>query len=134
MDKENLKDGQRIITANKPEGISLIDVTIFHFDKDYNLTEKLISKKVNIENNNWILSDVKFLKLYKDVFDKKDYDKYDLNSIYNYERSQQLFKNFDTMSFLDLIINYNSLIENGYNENFLNQSLHTLLSLPFFLF
>ena len=37
------------------------------------------------------------------------------------------------MSFLDLIINYNSLIENGYNKIFLNQNLHTLLSLPFFL-
>ncbi len=131
--KENLKDGQRIITANKPEGISLIDVTIFHFDKDYNLTEKLISKKVNIENNNWILSDVKIFKLKQDVFDKKDYEKYEINSIYNYEKITTLFKNFGTMSFLDLIINYNSLIENGYNKIFLNQNLHTLLSLPFFL-
>ena len=38
------------------------------------------------------------------------------------------------MSFLDLLMNYQSLRENGYNKDFLNQSLHTLLSLPFFLF
>ena len=38
------------------------------------------------------------------------------------------------MSFLDLIINYQSLRVNVYNKDFLNQSLHTLLSLPFFLF
>ena len=43
-----------------------------------------------------------------------------------------LFKNFDTMSFLDLIMNYNLLLNNGYNKVFLNQNLHTLLSFPFF--
>ena len=37
------------------------------------------------------------------------------------------------MSFVDLIMNYNELLKNGYNKTFLNQSLHTLLSLPFFL-
>ena len=56
-----------------------------------------------------------------------------INSIYDYEKINSLFKNFDTMSFIDLIFNYKSLINNGYNKVFLDQSLHTLLSLPFFL-
>ena len=38
------------------------------------------------------------------------------------------------MSFLDIIINYKQLINNGYNKIFLNQNLHSMLSLPFFLF
>ena len=38
------------------------------------------------------------------------------------------------MSFLDLLINYKNLLNNGYNKPFLNQSLHTMLSMPFFLF
>ena len=38
------------------------------------------------------------------------------------------------MSFLDLVIDYNELLNTGYNKRFLNQSLHLLLSLPFFLF
>ena len=37
------------------------------------------------------------------------------------------------MSFLDLLFNYDSLLKSGYNKVFLNQSLHTMLSLPFFL-
>ena len=37
------------------------------------------------------------------------------------------------MSFLDLVIDYKSLINDGYNKRFLNQNLHSLLSLPFFL-
>ena len=38
------------------------------------------------------------------------------------------------MSFLDLVLDYNKLINNGYNKTFLNQSLHSMLSLPFFCF
>ena len=38
------------------------------------------------------------------------------------------------MSFLDLVLNYKDFIKKGYNEAFLNQNLHSMLSLPFFLF
>ena len=38
------------------------------------------------------------------------------------------------MSFLELSLNYSNLVDNGYNREFLNQSLHSMLSLPFFLF
>tara|TARA_B100000941_G_C28165085_1_gene379313 strand:- start:274 stop:609 length:336 start_codon:yes stop_codon:yes gene_type:complete len=34
---------------------------------------------------------------------------------------------------MDLITNYNVLLKNGYNKSFLNESLHSMLSLPFFL-
>ena len=37
--------GSRIITADKPDGSDLIDVTIFHFDNSYNLFEKFFQKK-----------------------------------------------------------------------------------------
>ena len=65
---------------------------------------------------------------------KKKIEIYKIVSIYNHEKINSLFKNFDTMSFLDLIINYKQLINNGYNKIFLNQNLHSMLSLPFFLF
>ena len=38
------------------------------------------------------------------------------------------------MSFLDLVLNYDDYIKKGYNKVFLDQSLHSMLSLPFFLF
>ena len=56
------------------------------------------------------------------------------NSIYNYEKITGLFNNSDTMSFVDLVVDYKKLLNSGYNTRFLNQSLHTMLSLPFFLF
>ena len=69
--KENLDKGTRIISATKPEKENLIDVTIVHLDKDYNLIEKIISKKVNIKNKEWILEDVKIFTLVNDMFEEK---------------------------------------------------------------
>ena len=41
---------------------------------------------------------------------KLKFERIEIKSNYNdYEKITTLFKNFDTMSFLDLIINYNSL-------------------------
>ena len=51
--KENLDDKQRIITAKKPEGFNLLDVTIFHIDYKSNLIEKITSKKADIKSNLW---------------------------------------------------------------------------------
>ena len=59
--KENLEEGERIITAKKPEGKNLINLTIFHLDSKYNLVEKIVSK-ANIESNNWKLEDVSIFK------------------------------------------------------------------------
>ena len=131
--KENLDRGTRIISATKPENENLIDVTIVHLDKNYNLIEKIISKEANIRNNEWILKDVKIFTLVNDLFEEKSTETFKIISIYDYEKINSLFKNFDTMSFLDLIFNYSKLINNGYSKVCLDQSLHSLLSLPFFL-
>ena len=37
------------------------------------------------------------------------------------------------MSFHNIVLNYKSLIDKGYNKPFLIQSLHSMLVLPFFL-
>jgi len=132
--KENLKSSQRIITAARPDGKNLLDVTIFHINENSYLTEKIISEKVNIENNTWVLNEATVFKPEKGILEKETFESYKINSIYNFEKINSLFKNFDTMSFLDLLVNYKNLLNNGYNKPFLNQSLHTMLSMPFFLF
>ncbi len=131
--KENIDEGVRITTAESPDGYNLIDVNIFHLDKNYSLNEKINSKKVNIKKNSWKLEDVEIFQTVDGILKKKQLDNYEMFSIYDYEKINSLFKNFDTMSFLELIINYNSLIKEGYNKISLNQKLHSLLSFPFFL-
>ena len=132
--KESLKNQERIITAFKPNSFELSNVTIFHLNKEYKLKEKITAKSADISSNDWVLRDVMVSSLNQGMFEYKKKDTYKINSIYNYEKINSLFKNFDTMSFLDLIVDYKVLLDNGYNEIFLKQSLHTMLSLPFFLF
>ena len=132
--KENLNSKNRIIFANKPDGFDLINVTIFHLNKKSDLIEKIIAEKAFIKNNTWILYDVRIFKPSNGIFSSQYFNEYKIDSIYNYEKINSLFKNFDTMSFLDVVMNYDDLLENGYNKSFLKQSLHTMLSLPFFLF
>ena len=43
--KENVEQGERIITAEKPEMYDLINVTIFQFNNDYELTSKIFARK-----------------------------------------------------------------------------------------
>ncbi len=132
--KENLESGDRVITALKTEKLKLYDVTIFHFNDSYNLKEKIFADEVNIESNEWKLNGVIIFELIDGVFKRSKFDTYNIKSIYDYEKITSLFNNSDTMSFLDLIIDYKRLLKSGYNERFLTQSLHTMLSLPFFLF
>ena len=131
--KENLPSKQRIIAANRPEGYKIIQVTIFHLDYKSNLIEKILSQEADIRENKWILNNVEIYKPVDGILQRKKIDTYEINSIYNFEKINSLFKNFNTMSFMDLITNYNALLKNGYNKSFLNESLHSMLSLPFFL-
>ena len=132
--KENFQDKQRIISAARPNGYNLIDVSIFHLDSKSNLIEKIVSQSANIKKNKWILNDVKILTPIDGILTEKKTDNYQIESIYTFEKINSLFKNFDTLSFINLVINYKVLLNSGYNKEFLNQSLHSMLSLPFFLF
>ena len=132
--KENINKYERIITAENPEGKNLMDVKIFQFNEKYELEKKIYSKKVNIENFNWVMYDVVIFELKDDIFIKKVIEKYRINSSYNYEKIINLFNNSNTISFIDLFFNQKSLVEKGYNKEFLNQSLHSMLVLPFLLF
>ena len=131
--KENLDSKQRIISSEKIEKSTLYNIKIFHFDENFNLKEKIIAKEANIENNIWYLNDVLIFSDLDDVAKTVELESYEIKSIYNYEKITNLFKNFDTMSFLDLILRRDKLVNNGYNSIFLDQSLHLMLSLPFFL-
>ncbi len=131
--KESLKDGERIVTAIKPEKNSLLDVTIFQFDKNFLLKKKILSKSADIKNFNWTLTDVTIFEERNSLYEKKNFENYQITSIYNYDKIINLFNNSDTLSFINLVFNYDGLLEKGYNNEFLNQSLHSMLVFPFFL-
>ena len=132
--KENTEKGQRIISADKTRNNIIRNVKIFNLDKNYNLINKIYSKTADISENEWILNEV-IIHTYEDeVLTENITDNYSIVTEYNYKKITSLFRNFDTMSFLDLITNYKNLQNQGYNKAYLDQNLNAMLSLPFFLF
>ncbi len=129
--KENLDQGYRIITASKYKEENLNNILIFNLDENFTLKEKIYSKNGNIKENRWVLEEVSIFKSNEAIKNMKSTT---IDSIYTYEKIISLFKNFETLSFIDLILNFKNLINQGYNKIFLEQSLHSMLSMPFFLF
>ena len=50
------------------------------------------------------------------------------------EKINSLYRNLNTLSFIDLVKDYRQLNEKGYSKKLLNEQIHKFLSLPFFLF
>ena len=123
---------QRIIHAKKAKNNTLEDVTIFFFSEDFKLKKKIFSETADIKNKNWSLENGSVIKFDSEVVLEK-FATFELKSIYTYEKISSLFKNTHTISFIDLVTNYKNLVENGYNKQFLNESLNKMLTLPFFL-
>ena len=131
--RENLDEDTRVITAEKFEKNKISNIQVFTLDKNNLLISRVDSKEANINNKMWVFKDAKVyssLNSYKPVFLKN----YTLISKYDYKKIVNLFKNFDTISFISLIIDKEKLIDKGYNSSLLTQNLNSKLSLPFFLF
>ena len=131
--KEQLENQQRIISAENLEKNIISNLNIYHLNENSNLTEKIFSKKADITDNEWKLYDVTIFKTKNNVSKQIKKDFYKIESKYDYDQISNLYKNFDSLSFVDILINYESHVASGYNNEFLNQSLHSMLTLPFFL-
>ena len=57
--KENIKNGYRIISADKTRNEILENITIFNLDKNYNLVGKIHSDSADASKKEWVLSNVK---------------------------------------------------------------------------
>ena len=132
--KENTETGSRIISADATKQDVLTNVTILNLDKNFTIINKVHSKSANIVENKWVLNQSTIYDFEKDIVEKNFIDNYTIVSQYNFKKINSLFRNFDAMSFLDLILNYKDLQDRGYNKIYLDQNLNSMLSLPFFLF
>jgi len=132
--KENIDDGYRIISADSVKSNILSNITILNIDNNFNLIDKIYSETADISKNNWNLNSVIINTFENGITLNSIKKNYSLYSNYNYAKITNLFKNFDTLSFIDLLINYENLQSKGYNKTYLDQNLNSMLSLPFFLF
>lgn len=132
--KETFENRERIITAAQPSKNNISDVQIFELDKNFNLRRKIFSKFADIKENTWKLTDVQIFIIEGGVVKRTESDKYLINSNYDYEKIVNLFNNSDTFSFVDVLFNFKEMLNKGYNEEFLKQASHSMMTLPFYLF
>ena len=133
--KENLNDqNYRIISAKEIDKNILKEIIIFDLDQDYNLIQKISSETADVSKNDWLLKKVKINKFSNGILKQNIKENHSISSKYDYIKINSLFSNFDTMSFINLMLNYQDLKDQGYNKLYLDRNLNSLLSLPFFLF
>ncbi len=132
--KENVDKINRIISADETRSNILKNVSIFNLDKNYDLLQKIHASTADISKNEWILNNVTINSFNEGITEKIFKDTLKIQSNYDYVKITSLYRNFDAMSFLDLLLNYKDLQMKGYNKSYLDQNLNSLLSLPFFLF
>ncbi len=132
--KETKNNNFFIINANRLENEHLIDVSINIISKENIIKKRIESEKANISLNNWNIKNPKIFN-----FDKEgnitisEKESLEFVSFYNVEKLNNLFKNLDTISFMELIIENKNLITRGYEKTTISEKINSFLALPFFL-
>ncbi len=132
--KETKKDNLYIINADRLENNYLIDVSINIVSKENIIKERIESEKANISLNLWNIENPKIFNFDKEgniAIDKRE--NMEFSSFYNVEKLNNLFKNLDTISFIELITENKNLIIRGYEKTTISEKINSFLALPFFL-
>ena len=130
--KEYNKNNFLIIHGEILKDKNLLGVSIYEFDLQNKMLSRINADSADISKNPWILKNVTI-----NNFKDKDFsmvDNLEFNSKKIYSDISTLYKNLNTLSFLELIKNYNLLLEKGYSKKTLNEQIHKFISMPINLF
>ncbi len=130
--KERIENNINIIKSEDLDGDYLINASIYKFDKNNVLLERISAKKINISNTSWLMENVYIVK-FKEENTKQNFKTLSFESNFNKEKLNSIYSNLDTISFYRLVNEKNRLIDKGYNSMLLDEKKHFYLSLPFFL-
>ena len=123
--------GQKIISAEKLEDNILNKVSIYSFNLDNDLLTRIEADYAVITNNPW---QMKNISIYDFVNNKTTHlETYEFKTEKILDKINSLYRNLNTISFFDLIINYSQLNKMGYSKNILDEKINNFISLPFFL-
>ena len=129
--KEIDENGYRIIGAKNLNKQNIENVSIYIFENN-ELTKRIDSEFAIISNNPWEMKNTYVYDTIKD--ETKFFKNYEYESDKTEKKINSLYKNLNTISFLNLISNYSELNKKGYSKKLLNEKINKFLSLPFFLF
>jgi len=129
---ENNENGYKIINAEKLIDDKLENVSIYVFNKDHKVIQRIEAKSALILENPWQMKEVYFYDFVND--EKNYYEYYEFKTEKILDKINSLYRNLNTLSFIGLVRNYNKLHTIGYSKRILNEQIHKFISLPFFLF
>lgn len=132
--KEGEDDDFRIITAKEIKGEFLRGITIYELDINYNIKRRVESEEANISENIWVFDNARILSFNGGDINEVNKNNFKYYSIYNINKLNALYRNLDTISFINLIAKKDTLISRGYSPELLEEKMHILISLPIFLF
>ena len=130
--KENTSTGKNLIYAKKIQNDALEDLSIYIFDNNNRMIERIDAASATISSNPWEITNATVNDVLNST--RQIYPYYRFASENTIDRILNLYKNLNTISFLNLIKNYSKLNNEGYNKNILNEKINNFLSIPFFLF
>jgi lipopolysaccharide export system permease protein len=128
--KDEIDEKIYIINSSKVEGNFLIDNFITEFNKNYKVIRNLKSDKIDIQNKEWQVYDVK-------IYNKNNYEikkKLNIKTNFDYKRIQTLYSNLSSLGFYQLFElrkNYKKL---NYSLIEIDLQFLKILSYPLYLF
>lgn len=131
--KDSINETDLIIRADltsNQDFSELKNVSIYQFNKYYNLTKRLESEKVSIKNKLWILKKVKEIKKEQTT----TYEEIELLTNIDFKKLINYFSNSYSFSIWNITKELNNIRSIGYYGQELIISLNKFLSLPFLLF
>jgi len=118
-----------IINSSKINENFLIDNYITEFDKNYNVKRNIISKKINIKSNNWIIEKPKIIN--KNIVE--EFDEIIIYSNFNYKLINSLFSNLSSLSILELIELRNNYNQLNYSTIDIDIQIQKIITYPIYL-
>ncbi len=130
--KEQIGDEFLIINGANLEEDKLFNITVYKLNKRNKMLKRIDAESADISSNPWIMKDVIINDFQTGKSD--NFESYSFNTEKTLEKISTLYRNLNTVSFLDLINNYNLLIDRGYSKKTLNEKINKFISLPLNLF
>ena len=130
--KESKYGKNFIIKSLNLENDTLINITIYEFDNDYNFIRKINSDKANIKSTEWKLENVTFSDGNGTVTSHEE-ELFYYKSFYDLKKIVSLYSNLDTVSFWNLSDEIKLLENRGYSTKEMEAKMQRSFAFPFFL-
>ena len=130
--KEKIGSSTHVIQADGLKDNELINVSIYKFDENNILYERINAKTSDISSSKWISKNATRYE-FGNKSNQESFETLLIDSNYDKEKLNSIYSNLDTISFYKLLSNTDELIKKGYNPSLLKEKKHFYLSLPFFL-